>query len=251
MLDGVRQGLVKSQVSPQCLGGDSRCFVTCHRLLPCLDAPSPPPGHDNGDIRLWNLDTQTTQTLRQHTNAVTCLAMALLHRNEELLLSAGYDGWVVLWDVRSLRGEEPYMVSRFRAHGTGAGGWGSGGLSGGGAGAGFGEGAEEEGEVEGSGKAGVGGRGRGSEVGGAGEAGGGRAGGGGGGGGGGERGGGRRGERGGGAGGGGGGGGGKGAEGVWPGHGERVGRRERGGRSGAGGRCEYDVGWAVRAVGVG
>lgn len=102
--------------------------------------------------------------------------MALLHRNEELLLSAGYDGWVVLWDVRSLRGEEPYMVSRFRAHGSGVGGWGPGGLVGGGAGAEVGEGAQKEGEVEGSEKAGAGGSGRGSEVGGAGEGGVGRAG---------------------------------------------------------------------------
>lgn len=44
--------------------------------------------------------------------------MALMGRNEELLISAGYDGWVMLWDIRSLRGEEPYMVAKFRAHGA-------------------------------------------------------------------------------------------------------------------------------------
>ncbi|KAG2492355.1 hypothetical protein HYH03_009303 [Edaphochlamys debaryana] len=77
-------------------------------------------GHDNGDIRLWNLDTSHAVTLRQHANTVTALAMALVHRNEELLISASYDGWVVLWDIRSLRGEEPHMVARFRAHGPDA-----------------------------------------------------------------------------------------------------------------------------------
>ncbi|KAG2447723.1 hypothetical protein HYH02_007183 [Chlamydomonas schloesseri] len=74
-------------------------------------------GHDNGDIRLWNLDTCSTVTLRQHTNTVTSLELALVHRNEELLISGSYDGWVVLWDIRSLRGEEPHMVAKFRAHG--------------------------------------------------------------------------------------------------------------------------------------
>ncbi|GIL56264.1 hypothetical protein Vafri_11611 [Volvox africanus] len=75
-------------------------------------------GHDNGDIRLWNLDTGHATTLKdKHTNAVTALTLALVHRNEELLISASYDGWVVLWDIRSLRGEPPHMVAKFRAHG--------------------------------------------------------------------------------------------------------------------------------------
>ncbi|KXZ44857.1 hypothetical protein GPECTOR_61g810 [Gonium pectorale] len=51
-------------------------------------------GHDNGDIRLWNLDTGAAVTLRQHANTVTALALALVHRNEELLLSGSYDGWL-------------------------------------------------------------------------------------------------------------------------------------------------------------
>ncbi|EFJ40323.1 hypothetical protein VOLCADRAFT_99881 [Volvox carteri f. nagariensis] len=75
-------------------------------------------GHDNGNIRLWNLDTGHATTLKdKHTNAVTALSLALVHRNEELLISASYDGWVVLWDIRSLRGEPPHMVAKFRAHG--------------------------------------------------------------------------------------------------------------------------------------
>ncbi|GLC46623.1 hypothetical protein PLESTB_001224200 [Pleodorina starrii] len=75
-------------------------------------------GHDSGDVRLWNLDTgHATSLQRVHSNAVTALALALVHRNEELLISASYDGWVVLWDIRSLRGEPPHMVAKFRAHG--------------------------------------------------------------------------------------------------------------------------------------
>lgn len=77
-------------------------------------------GHDNGDIRLWNLDSSSTTTLRQHTNTVTALTLALIHRNEELLISTGYDGWVVLWDIRSLRGEAPHMVGKFKAGGPDA-----------------------------------------------------------------------------------------------------------------------------------
>lgn len=53
-----------------------------------------PPGHDNGAIRVWSLDTGRATTLLQHTNSITFLGMALVHRNEELLVSAGYDGQV-------------------------------------------------------------------------------------------------------------------------------------------------------------
>ncbi|MEW5314577.1 MAG: hypothetical protein WDW38_006061 [Sanguina aurantia] len=75
-------------------------------------------GHDNGAIRVWSLDTGRATTLLQHTNSITFLGMALVHRNEELLVSAGYDGQVVLWDIRGLRGEALHMVSKFRAHGV-------------------------------------------------------------------------------------------------------------------------------------
>ncbi len=46
-------------------------------------------GHDNGEIRLWDLDTGLFTTLRQHTNTVSCLSMAMMRRNEELLISGG------------------------------------------------------------------------------------------------------------------------------------------------------------------
>ncbi len=44
-------------------------------------------GHDNGDIRLWDLDTGPWAVLQQHTNSVTSLVMAMIRKNEELLIS--------------------------------------------------------------------------------------------------------------------------------------------------------------------
>ena len=82
------------------------------------------PGHDNGDIRLWNLDTGSSQTLQLHTNAVMALSLALIHRNEDLLVSAGFDGMVGFWDIRTMRNEPPHLVAKFKAHGGC--GWGGG-----------------------------------------------------------------------------------------------------------------------------
>ncbi|KAL6753225.1 WD40-repeat-containing domain protein [Haematococcus lacustris] len=45
-------------------------------------------GHDNGDIRLWDMDTASSHTLSHHTNSVTSLVLALVRKNEELLISA-------------------------------------------------------------------------------------------------------------------------------------------------------------------
>ena len=53
----------------------------------------PPPfslaGHDDGSIRLWNLETGTAVDLVQHTNSVTCLVMAQVSQLDQLLFSAG------------------------------------------------------------------------------------------------------------------------------------------------------------------
>ncbi|GMH37101.1 hypothetical protein BSKO_04974 [Bryopsis sp. KO-2023] len=73
-------------------------------------------GHDDGVIRLWNMDTDTCVQLAQHTNSITALRMAPVGRQEELLLSAGYDGMVCIWDVRKTRGAKPHLVGRIRAH---------------------------------------------------------------------------------------------------------------------------------------
>ncbi len=72
-----------------------------HRVTePCLSCLMPPTGHDNGDIRLWDLDTGPWATLQQHTNTVTSLVLAIVRKNEELLISGECsevlctkDGW--------------------------------------------------------------------------------------------------------------------------------------------------------------
>ena len=59
-----------------------------------------------------------------HTNAVMALSLALIHRNEDLLVSAGFDGMVGFWDIRTMRNEPPHLVAKFKAHGGC--GWGGG-----------------------------------------------------------------------------------------------------------------------------
>lgn len=46
-------------------------------------------GHDDGSIRVWNLESGACIDLRHHANTVTCLAMAQVSEVDELLFSAG------------------------------------------------------------------------------------------------------------------------------------------------------------------
>lgn len=46
-------------------------------------------GHDDGSIRVWNLESGTCIDLQHHSNTVTCLAMAQVSAADELLFSAG------------------------------------------------------------------------------------------------------------------------------------------------------------------
>ena len=75
-------------------------------------------GHDDGSLRLWNLDTGSTTNLREHTNTVTCLAIATFKgKDEELVLSGSYDGFIGVWDMRRQpnKGIRPHMLSMFQA----------------------------------------------------------------------------------------------------------------------------------------
>lgn len=45
-------------------------------------------GHDNGDVRLWDMGSGSSQLLRQHTNTVTAVLLVLMKRNEELLITS-------------------------------------------------------------------------------------------------------------------------------------------------------------------
>ena len=47
-------------------------------------------GHDDGSIRVWNMESTSCIDLRHHTNTVTCLAMAQVSEVDELLFSAGH-----------------------------------------------------------------------------------------------------------------------------------------------------------------
>ena len=46
-------------------------------------------GHDDGSVRVWNLESSTCIDLQHHSNTVTCLAMAQVSEVDELLFSAG------------------------------------------------------------------------------------------------------------------------------------------------------------------
>ena len=60
-------------------------------------------GHEDGAIRLWNIELETNILLTKddgkgHKNAVTCISTAL-HKEIEYLLTSGYDGRVNSWEV--------------------------------------------------------------------------------------------------------------------------------------------------------
>jgi hypothetical protein len=55
-------------------------------------------GNEDGSIRLWSCDTGSAIVLKGHTNTVTCLDVAE-RRKTTMLISAGYDGCVGVWDV--------------------------------------------------------------------------------------------------------------------------------------------------------
>ncbi|KAK9807011.1 hypothetical protein WJX72_010761 [[Myrmecia] bisecta] len=74
-------------------------------------------GHDDGTIRLWTLDTGSTINMREHTNTVSCLAMVAVSKQDELLFSAGFDGWVCVWNVRKRsHTSRPELLYHWEAH---------------------------------------------------------------------------------------------------------------------------------------
>ena len=75
-------------------------------------------GHDDGSLRLWNLDTGSTTNLREHSNTVTCLITACFEgKDEELVLSGSFDGYVCVWDMQKkpTKGIIPHMLTKFQA----------------------------------------------------------------------------------------------------------------------------------------
>ncbi|KAL3903639.1 MAG: hypothetical protein SGPRY_011596 [Prymnesium sp.] len=72
-------------------------------------------GNDDGSIRLWNPDSGSTISLAGHTNTVCCLDVGA-RGGAELLLSAGFDGHVGVWDITKKRYSMPRLEAMFRAH---------------------------------------------------------------------------------------------------------------------------------------
>ena len=75
-------------------------------------------GHDDGSLRLWNLDTGSTTNLREHSNTVTCLVPAVFKgKDEELVLSGSFDGYICVWDMQKkpAKGIIPHMLTKFQA----------------------------------------------------------------------------------------------------------------------------------------
>lgn len=72
-------------------------------------------GNDDGSIRLWNPDSGSTISLHAHTNTVTCLDV-MVRGSTELLLSAGFDAHVGVWDVTKRKSTMPRLENMFPAH---------------------------------------------------------------------------------------------------------------------------------------
>ncbi len=73
-------------------------------------------GHDNGVVRIWDLDTGSTINMKQHKGTVSCLMVAYFRKSEEFILSGSYDGRLGQWDVRRKGNLKPHLVSIVQAH---------------------------------------------------------------------------------------------------------------------------------------
>jgi WD40 repeat protein len=96
----------RSEVSCMTFAGLSKKLVT---------------GHDDGSVRLWDLDTGSTVNLhepeRGHGNTVACVCV--VERNggdEQLVATGGFDGRVAVWDVRKTRHSRPHLMTAWEAH---------------------------------------------------------------------------------------------------------------------------------------
>jgi len=65
-------------------------------------------GHDNGTVKLWNVDNASCMTMDHHDSTVACLAVAhSSETNKDVLLAGSYDGKVSFWDVSKKRAFSP------------------------------------------------------------------------------------------------------------------------------------------------
>lgn len=93
---------------------ETRSEIACLHHSPLCDFLLT--GHDDGTIRLWNVDSGSTITLSGHTNTVCCLGVTTRGAETSLLLSSGFDGQVGIWDVTKRQHAMPRLELLFSAH---------------------------------------------------------------------------------------------------------------------------------------
>ena len=66
-------------------------------------------GHEDGSIRLWNLDISSSVLLKspkyQHTNSISCI-IGVIEQGDEYLVAGSYDGTISIWDVNPPVGKD-------------------------------------------------------------------------------------------------------------------------------------------------
>lgn len=71
-------------------------------------------GHDDGHVRVWNLDLCSTLNMKRHTNTVSGLGVCKIDIGAgilgEKLMSCSFDGTVAIWEVRKVgKGPQPVL----------------------------------------------------------------------------------------------------------------------------------------------
>lgn len=79
--------------------------ISCMAFLTncCLVAT----GHEDGSIRLWNMEINSSVTLRceevhRHKNSISCI-LGANHKDSEFLICGSYDGRVSIWEISEKR----------------------------------------------------------------------------------------------------------------------------------------------------
>ena len=82
-------------------------------------------GHEGGEVRLWGVDSGQCKVMyvpdKAHANTVSCCALVsttdpTTGEAMETLYTAGFDGRVGVWDLRSEDGRSPYLKLGWKAH---------------------------------------------------------------------------------------------------------------------------------------
>lgn len=63
-------------------------------------------GHDDGSIKLWNIDSGSSMVLEHHANTVSCLTIAHAKRRD-FLISGSFDKTIGIWDLSKRRAFNP------------------------------------------------------------------------------------------------------------------------------------------------